>query len=384
MTRKSLLYIIVFVFGFVFWAQAETPVTIGVSLGLTGKYTNMANMQEKGFRLWAEQVNQRGGLLGRPVKLIIYDDQSDKATAKLLYEKLLVNDGVDLLFTPYSSGLTAAVAPIIEKYRCPVPVSGASSDKIWEQNYRYLFGVYIPASRYAVGFLEMSAMHGYSKIAILHADDDFSTHIGMGTKMWAKKFGLEVVLFNPFPKGTTDFGALASNAKQSNTDIVIMCGHFDESVHMRLALKKIAWMPKAYYASVGPALPSYGDKLKADANHSFSSSQWETTVTYGPKDQDLFRKPFKQAYGIEPAYQAATAYAAGQIIEKAIGKAQSFDREKIRGILSKMDAMSIIGRYGVDEQGKQIKHFPITIQWQGGEKKIVWPSELATTEPTFQ
>lgn len=384
MVRKSACFVIAIVLCVAFWAHADTPVTIGVSLGLTGRYAKMANMQEKGFRLWADQVNQKGGLLGRPVQLIIYDDRSDRATAKRLYNKLLVEDGVDLLFTPYSSGLTAAIAPIIEQHRCPVPVSGASSDKIWEQSYRYLFGVYIPASRYAVGFLEMSAMHGHSKVAILHADDTFSTQIGLGTKSWAKKFGLDLVLFRTFAKGKTDFSDLASAVKHSNADMVIMCGHYDESVYMRLALKHIAWMPKAYYASVGPALPSYGDRLKADADLSFSSSQWETSVIYGPKDQDLFRKPFKQMYGVEPAYQAATAYAAGQILEKAIKKAQSFDREKIRAILSKMDAMSIIGRYGVDAHGKQIKHFPITIQWQNGKKKIVWPSELATADPNFK
>lgn len=364
--------------------HAGPNVTIGVSLGLTGKYKKMGQMQEKGFRLWVEQVNQRGGLLGQPVRLIVYDDQSDKTIAKHLYEKLLNENKVDLLFTPYSSGLTTAVAPIIEKHRCPVLVSGASSDKIWEQGYRYLFGIYIPASRYVVGFLEMAAMEGYSKIVIVHADDSFSKLIGNGAQKWARNFGLEVADFKQFPKGTTNFGILASNAKDIKPEILIMCGHYNESVGMRLAMKKLAWIPKAYFASVGPALPAYEKTLGKDAEHSFSSSQWEPTVAFGPDDRSMFLTPFVKKYGVEPAYQAATAYAAGQILEKAVEKSQSIDREKIRDILSKMDAMSIIGRYGVDNSGKQIKHFPLTIQWQNGKKHVVWPSNLATSKPILQ
>jgi branched-chain amino acid transport system substrate-binding protein len=384
MKHKITVYFIVLLLSTTLWAYAASPVSVGVSLGLTGKYRKMGQMQEKGFRLWAEQVNKRGGLLGRPIKLIVYDDKSDKATAKRLYEKLLSEDKVDLLFTPYSSSLTAAVAPIIEKHRFPTLVSGASSDKIWEKGYRNLFGVYIPASRYAVGFLEMSAMKGYSKIAIVHADDAFSKLIGEGTRTWALNFGLQLVYFKQFNKGKTDFDNLASNAQQFNPEIIIMCGHFNEAVGMRTALKKLNWIPKAYFASVGPSLPAYGEKLGKDADRSFSSSQWEPSVAYNPYDKTIFLSPFKQRYGIDPAYQAATAYAAGQILEKAVLKANSFDRNKIRNTLSEMYAMSIIGRYGVDNTGKQIKHFPLIIQWQEGQKHIVWPSDLATKEPILE
>lgn len=384
MKHKITLYFFILFLSAAVLGHAASPVTIGVSLGLTGKYQKMGQMQEKGFRLWVEQVNERGGLLGRPVKLVVYDDKSDKATAKKLYEKLLEEDKVDLLFTPYSSGLTAAVAPTIEKHRCPVPVSGASSDKIWEQGYRYLFGIYIPASRYVVGFLEMSAMQGYTKIAIVHADDAFSTLIAEGTRNWANNFGLQIVCFKQFKKGKTDYDDLASHAKQFNPEIMIMCGHYNEAVDMRIAMKKLDWTPKAYFASVGPALPGYGEKLGKDANHSFSSSQWESSVAYNPYDKAIFLTPFKKQHGTEPSYQAATAYAAGQILEKAVNKAQSLDREKIRHILTRMDAMSIIGRYGVDNTGKQIKHFPLTIQWQGGKKHVVWPSNLATATPILK
>jgi branched-chain amino acid transport system substrate-binding protein len=116
----------------------------------------------------------------------------------------------------------------------------------------------------------------------------------------------------------------------------------------------------------------------------FSSSQWEPEVLCGPEDQRKFLEPFKKKYHITPSYHAAIAFAACQILETAIRKTHSLDRKKIRDVLATMDAMSIIGRYGVDENGMQIKHFPINIQWQNGVKKIVWPEGIANAAPIIQ
>ena len=113
------------------------PVKIGLTLGLTGKYAEMSKNQMNGFRLWEKQVNSRGGLLGRDVKIIIYDDKSDPQTAKSLYEQLILKDKVDLLFGPYSSEITEAILPLTEKYGYPVIASGASSDNLFQKGYRF-------------------------------------------------------------------------------------------------------------------------------------------------------------------------------------------------------------------------------------------------------
>ncbi|MFN3396374.1 MAG: ABC transporter substrate-binding protein [Thermodesulfovibrionales bacterium] len=118
------------------------PLRIGLTLGLTGKYAEMSEMQKKGFELWVSEVNKKGGLLGREIKLIIYDDKSDPTVAKGLYEAMIDNEGVDLIFAPYSSEITEAVAPIAERHGYPMIVSGASADRIWQRGYRYIFGLY--------------------------------------------------------------------------------------------------------------------------------------------------------------------------------------------------------------------------------------------------
>jgi branched-chain amino acid transport system substrate-binding protein len=379
--RIPIIFLIIFVC-MIFSAHADDgSIQIGVSIGLTGKYEKMADMQKKAYLLWEEKTNAQGGLLGKTVEMIIKDDQSDKTTAKRIYEQFIIRDKLDFVIGPYSSGITGAILPVAEENGYPVLVAGASSDTLWSKGYRYVFGVYIPASRYAVGFLEMIAMNGITDIAIVHADDSFSSTIAAGARKWGKEFGLNVIFIEAIKKGTHDLAALAGRIKKENPKALLVCGHFDESVDMIESLNKINWLPDNYFATVGPTLPAYYQKLQESANLSFSTSQWEPGVIYKSGDKKMFLEPFIEKYKMKPSYHAATAFAACQILATAIQKTSSVDRDRIRDVLSTMDTMSIIGRYGVDKSGMQIKHFPITIQWQQGEKTIVWPEVIAKAEP---
>lgn len=364
-------------------SSAEEPINIGLTLGLTGKYANMGDMQRKGFMLWESHVNEEGGILGRKVQLVVYDDKSDPQTAMSLYEKLISEDKVEFLFGPYSSGITAAIAPVAEKHGYPVLVSGASADSLWQKGYRYLFGVYTPASKYTVGFLEMLVTNGIDTVAIAFSDDPFSRSIAEGTRKWAKRFELKVLAFEMFKKGRVDLDDVARQARESGAETLVVCGHFNEAVNMKSALKRIKWYPEAYFASVGPVIQAYYDQLKSDAEYTFSASQWEYHDKLQIKGAKLFYESFRERFGIRPSYHAATAYAGGEILKEAIIKAASFKREKIREMLATMDTIVIIGRYGVDSHGMQVRHFPVIVQWQNGNKEIVWPKEFRTAAPNF-
>jgi branched-chain amino acid transport system substrate-binding protein len=167
----------------------------------------------------------------------------------------------------------------------------------------------------------MAALNGLSKVAIAIADDPFSASIAKGTGEWAHSFGLQVVVSRQLSKEDADFTNFIHQARSGGAEMVIMCGHYEEAVNVRLALKKSAWRPKAFYASVGPALPRYYQELQGDAELVFSSSQWEPEVVYQPNDKAVLLEPFLKKYGILPSYQAATAFAAGQILELALQKA---------------------------------------------------------------
>lgn len=356
------------------------PIKIGLTLGLTGIYSDIADQQMKGFRLWEKEINERGGILGRRVEVFIYDDKGDPNVSKELYERLMKDSEVDLIFGPYSSAITEAVAPIANKYKYPMLTSGASADSIWEKGYNYIFGVYEPASKYSLGFLKMLIINNIDGIALIYADDSFSENVANGTKKWAKRLGLSILYIGSFKKSTKDFTSVVKKAKESGAKVLIVCGHLEESIKVKMFMENIKWYP-IYFATVGPATDKYYQKLRNKSELTFSSSQWEPSVSY--KKSIEFYDTFMDRYKIAPSYHAATAYAAGQILEAAIRKAKSLDREKIRNILSFMDTMTIVGRYKVDKSGLQIKHQNFIIQWQKGKREIVWPDTIKTANPLF-
>ncbi len=361
------------------------PITIGVSLGLTGKYSIMAQSQEKSYRLWERDLNQRGGLLGRAIKLIVIDDQSNPQAAVAAYEKLIYQDKVDLLFAPFSSELTKAVMPLIEQNHYPLIASGAASDSLWQLGYRYIFGVFTSASKITVSFLEMLVINDLDNLAIFYAQDPFSKDTAIGCQKWASRFGLTINHIEPFTKETADYKALTANAIKAGSDVVIMCGHLNEAVRMKRAMDVAKWRPKVYYATQGPNQEKFKEQLQDSANYVFGTSQWEYFGGIVTPETKAFLKSYAAIYNNEPAgYFGITAYSAGQIIEKAISETGNLNREKIRDTISQLDFNCLIGRFKVDRYGRQTKGYTLVFQIQDLKTEIVWPEALKTATPIFK
>lgn len=365
------------------WPCAATePLTIGASLALTGRFAGIADALHKGFTLWERDVNARNGILGRPVKIVIRDDRSDPERAAAIYRRLIVEEKVDFLFAPYSSLITKAVLPVAEQYDIPILIAGAAADTLWEQGYRNAIGIYTPASKFILGFMELMVLNDLDRIVIVHADDPFSVSLATHAQKWAARFALDVIDVMPFKKGLTDLAPMAREAKDKNAQVLLVCGHMNEAVNMTRALERIAWRPKALYASVGPALQRFYTRAGDASEGVFATSLWEPRANY-PGAKEFFRK-FIDTYHESPGYHAGLAYAAGQVLEKAVNEAGSFERDRVRRALFSLDTMTIIGRFGVDKSGKQVRQHTFIIQWQNGQKELVWPDQLKTAEPIFQ
>lgn len=363
---------------------AVEPIKIGLTLGLSGQYHELSLMQKRAYELWEEQTNKKGGILGRQVNLIIYDDESSTQNANKLYKKLITEDKVNFVFGPYSSEISLAAAKIADLYQYPTLMPGASSDRIWQQGYQYIFGMWIPASDYLLGFLQLLKIRHFSDIAVIYATDNFSQSIHNGLTRWATSLGFKTVYTYQLQNSDIDFDRIVNQVKQHHPQVLFVLGHFEESVNIRQALSRLQWSPSVYYSSVGPTLPKYYQVLGKDADLTFSSSNWEPHAGLTLPGSKVFIDDFKRKYNLEPSYHAATAYAAGVILQKAITTAGTTDRQKIRKILATSIFTTLIGRYGVDQQtGIQTSHFPLVIQWQKGKKEIVWPTTLRTQEPVF-
>ncbi|WP_284619077.1 amino acid ABC transporter substrate-binding protein [Aquabacterium humicola] len=363
-------------------AATTSPLRVGMSLSLSGPYSALAGMQAKGCRLWEADVNRRGGLLGRRIELVVRDDASDPARAASAYEQLIREDRVDLLLGPYSSAITAAVAPVAQRHRHPLLAVGGASDELWNAGYDHLFGLYPLTSRYALGALSLFREAGIERIAVIGLPDAGPRSVAEGARKWAPVVGLRLVAFAIAASGVEDFERLAVQARDAGAQALLLAGRLDEGVAMRRVLKALAWSPP-YYVSAGAAMPRYHEQLGADAQGTFGTSLWEPRPDLAHPGSPDFLRDFLQRFGEAPSYHAALCFAGGQLLEQAVARAGSAERPAVRRALATLDTTTIIGRYAADATGAQARALALIVQWQGGKREIVWPSELRTAPPLF-
>lgn len=357
------------------------PIRIGASISTTGSNGRTGLYQQEAYKLWESQKNAVGGLLGRPVEMVLYDDQSDPTTGARLYEKLITDDKVDLVLGPYSSGVTQAVAQITERYGYPMLVAGASADSIWDSGFQAVFGVYSVAGDYFKDIvLNIAPAQGYKTAAVIYEDAVFPTSTGQGAVTHCGEAGIEVVLEEKYPQKATDVSSVLTKVKDLNPDMLIGGSYLPDSVLIMRQSKELGLNPKLYSFSVGAAQPDFLDTLGADADYVLGPSMWEAEIeTEGNK---AFHDEYVAMFDREPDYHAATGYAGCQILERAVTDVgDAGDLEGLTDALYSLTMKTVLpGEYKVDDTGKQIGHIPLTVQWQSGEKIIVAPKDQVTGE----
>ncbi|MFN2267177.1 MAG: ABC transporter substrate-binding protein, partial [Desulfonatronovibrio sp.] len=173
-------------------------------------------------------------------------------------------------------------------------------------------------------------------------------------------------------------------AKSAEATVLMMFGYLNSSILMRKAISIADWRPDAYYATIGPVNNEYQDVLKDLAENSFSTSIWKYHSSLIYSGVHRFNADFIKTYNEDPSYHAAAAYAAGQLMSQALERTGSVNYKELRDILEKMESFSILGRYGVNYRGQQIRHVAFITQWQQGNLEIVWPPNLSTSSPRIE
>jgi branched-chain amino acid transport system substrate-binding protein len=356
-------------------------VVVGGAISQTGRFAEPAGRQVNAIKMWVDEVNGRGGLLGRKIKLVLLDDKSDTQTAVKLYEKLITEDKVEVLLAPYSSAITEAVANINERYKMPFVAYGAASSPIWEKGRKYIFSIVAIAEDYQKGSLHLAKEIGVKKIAIIGEDSLFPRQSGIGAKQWADKLGIEVVLQENYPQKQTDFTALLQKVKASGAEAIISNSYFADAAAQVRQLRELNLDFKLFSGTVGPGLPKFAEQLGDTAEYVLGFSQWEPVpdILKHPGMKEFVAEYVKR-FGEEPNYHAGGAYGALQVTEAALKKAGSFDSEKLREAFASIDVTTAFGRFKVNEKGMN-EHEGITFQIIKGERRIVYPAKWAETKP---
>ena len=362
-------------------AEAQAPIKIGASLSLTGTYAKPGTYQKEGYEVCADELNAKGGLLGRKVEFVMYDDQSSTQTAQRLYEKLITEDKVDAVMGPYSSGITESVAGISEKYKKVMVSPLAATTSIFRQGRKYIFMVISPAEFYLEGLVDMGAKRGLKTIAIVNEDTLFPKATVVGTEELAKKRGLQVVLREAYPKGNTDFSALLVKIKAVNPDIIAAATYFDDAVAITRQMKELNVNPKMFGVTVGGDIPEFYTLLKQNAEYVYGSTQWDEVLPY--PGQKEFLSAYQKRFKHEPSYHAAAGYAGCLIYAEGVKRAKGLDADLVRAELLKLKIRTAFGDYAVDQDGFQTAHKMVMIQWQDGKRVVVWPDDLASGKLRF-
>ena len=367
---------------------------IGVPLSLTGTQSKEGALAKQGYDLWADWVNDHGGItvqgVHHRVQLRYVDDQSKADASAQVTQQLIADQKVRFLLGPYGSSATAADAAVAEQNHVPFISTNGAAQAIYARGYRYVFGVMSPASKYLQGVLDMAAsmIPKPTTVAMLSADDSFSLEVAKSVLDYAPRVGLQVVYNQQYPSGSTNLYTQLAAAKQKNPDIVLNSGHLVEAIAMNKAAKDLRLGAKIYAYSVGPATPDFTQALGNDANFVFCGSQWSSQVKYRPV---MYLSPleyvqaYRRKFGTkdEPAYQVADATAGGLALERAIEAANSLEVDKVRDALASLDIITFYGRIKFDQQGLNTFKPMVVQQIQDGLLATVWPAELATAKPFY-
>jgi branched-chain amino acid transport system substrate-binding protein len=359
--------------------QAQQPIRIGASISITGADAIQGGYVREGYGLCQKHVNEKGGVLGRAIEFLIHDDRSDKQTAVGLYEKLITEDKVDAVMGPYGSPITDTVADVTEKHRKLMVAPTAATTSIWEKGRRYLIMVPSPLEASAEGTIDLAALHGLKTIALIGSLA--RPAIIKGALELARKQGLEVVVHETFPAGTTEFSAMLNQVKTAKPDVLVVGAPVAEAIAFSRQVRELDVNVKMYGATPGGAFPDYVKTLGNTAEFVYSGSPWEPSLPY-PGNQE-FVAAYQQAFTRAPASNAAASYAGCQLFVDAVKRADSLDSDKLREALLKLKSQTVFGDFAVDDRGFQVAHKAVTIQWQDGQSAVVWPDAAATSKARF-
>lgn len=366
---------------------AEKIVTIGAPLPLTGPLSPEGQKQVQGYDLWAEAANKAGGVkVGNEryqVKIVYNDYQSNTPRAVQLAEKLITEDKVNFLFSPFGSGATKAASGVSEKYGVPTIAATASSEEVYNQGYKYLFGTFTPNPTLTEPLSDIvkEKVPQVKKVAILARNDLFPLAIAQCMDASAKKRGFNVVFFEKYAIGTMDHASALTQIRGAQPEWIFATGYINDLIFIRKQMGDLKVSAPVVTMIAGPAYKEFVDAAGPLAENVTSASWWHPAVRY--KGEDVFKstenynKMFQAKYGFIPDYAQASASSVGAIFQLAIEKAGTLDRKKVRDALASMDVLTFWGqvRFGSNGQIDSLK--PPVFQIQKGTQVVIYPPEIA-------
>ena len=354
-------------------AQDKEPIKIGFSMAQTGPLGPNGQQALLGMKIWEEETNAKGGLLGRPVKLVYYDDQSNPSTVPGIYTKLLDVDKVDLVVGGYATNMVAPAMPVvIQKKKTFISLFALDVNAAFK--YPKYFSVLPTGPKTKPSFTEgffQTAMQQNPKpttVALTFEDAEFSQNACEGARENAKTFGVKIVYDKSFPFNSPDLSPIVRALQASNADLVIVCSYPLSSVNMVQAIKEANYKPKMIGgAMVGLQATVFKNKLGPKLNGFVNYETWVPTEKSMAPAVEFFKKYQAQAPAakVDPLgyYLGGWGYAYINMLGEAIAATKSVNDDKIAEWLRKTPHKTIMGNWSYGANGEWTKSGMMQVQY---------------------
>ena len=383
-------------------SASEAKIRCGVVTSLSGDNRFGGNLTRRGYDLWAEEINKLGGIeiAGKryPVEMFYGDAQSRPASGADAAERLIIQDEVDVLFGPYTSGVTLAVQPISQKYRVPMISGSAESPNVWLAKPAFNFGM-IPAvdltTDKSMAVLAENLGDRAKTAAVIGVDEPFSKETAEGFRRGVEKSKLDLLSYELFP-ANSDLSAIVSKLKSANPDIVAVGGHESVFINFVKTAQALNYQPKALIMHYGVTSAAFIKETGARGNGILGVSVWTSGLPY--KD-DLFGTASEYSdlsfarWGTRPDYTEAACSASGLVLQDAarrLGKAPPWNpetRAQLAKAIEDTDIETFYGPVGFAKEGdhfhNNIKPVPVVIQIKDSEVVPVAPESAAKGTLTY-
>jgi len=365
--------------------DSSKPLTIGISLPLTGDFSQPGTQARRGYEVWANMINAEGGMLGRKVELKITDDASNQDTVVADYTRLITQDKVDLLLGTFSSLLNYPASAVAEKNEMLYVEPAGGATRMFERGFKYLiYAQPATAPKQAdvmVDWVKSLPADQRPKTAAYPTQDDpFAAPVIETLRKELEKLGVRTVYTTTYPADATNFQTIASAIAARKPDLVAQGAVFEDGVGLVRSLKQLNYSPKVLFQTSAPSnAGQYSDGIGAANTEGVFY-----TVSWNEKAKTPLNEEFVAAYGKAyngetPAEDAADAFAAAQVLQAAVTKVGKIDQKALADWLHANEVDTILGKLTWDETGAPQSRF-LLAQWQGGKVEIVAPDDRATTK----
>ncbi len=372
-------------------AKAAEPIKIGFGMALTGPLAANGKMSLVAMQVWEDDINAKGGLLGRPVKLVYYDDQSNPSQVPGIYAKLLDIDKVDLIVSGYASTQIAAAMPVaIQKKKLFMSLFGTGVNETF--NYPKYFSMIpngpTPKPAFTRGFFKVAEVQKPKPqtIAIAMADAEFGRNACEGAHQNAQASGFKIVYEKAYPPSTTDFTPIVRAIQALNPDLLVICSYPLDTVGMVKAMSEVGFKPKMWGgAMVGLQATVFKTQLGPLLNGVVNFETWLPVKSMDfPGAFDLLKKyqARAQAAGTDPLgyYMPVWAYAYLQVLGDAIANTKSLNDDVLADYIRKTTFKTVVGDVKFGKQGEWAEERTLAAQFQNIKGKTVDDFRDLTTE----